>query len=36
MLFQMPNGKEKPRRKWPEKNTEEYSEKRSQNNVAVK
>ncbi|KAF6025474.1 hypothetical protein EB796_016218 [Bugula neritina] len=35
-VTQMPNGKEKPRRKWPEKNTEEYSEKRSQNNVAVK
>jgi len=24
------------KRRWPDKNTEEYSEKRAQNNVAVK
>ena len=28
--------KEKAKRRWPDKNTEEYNEKRNQNNVAVK
>ncbi|XP_067939288.1 CCAAT/enhancer-binding protein homolog 2-like [Watersipora subatra] len=28
--------KENPKRPWPAKNTDEYSEKRSQNNVAVR